>query len=87
MSVRPSHVTFLKMSEWMDVLHGKMTNGKLTATERTNPNLTNSTRPEGGRAVKMLPELKVLKVVQYDHGTALINVVKLRIHRKGTLHR
>jgi hypothetical protein len=39
----------------MEVLHGKMTKGKLTATDNTNPNLTNSTRPEGGSAVRMFP--------------------------------
>jgi len=41
----------------MEVLHGKMTSGKLTATERTNPNLTKSTIPEGGNTVKMLPKI------------------------------
>ena len=49
-------ITFLKMSEWMEVLHGKMTNGKLTATDKTKPILTNSTRLDGGKAVKMFPE-------------------------------
>ena len=41
--------------ELIDVLHGKITIGKLTATERANPILVSSTPNESGNAVKMFP--------------------------------
>ena len=36
--------TFLKMSEWIEVLVGKMTRGKETATLITNPSFRKSKR-------------------------------------------
>lgn len=38
------------------VLHGKITMGKLTATERANPILVSSTPNESGNAVKIFPK-------------------------------
>ena len=47
--------TFLKTSEWREVLTGNMTMGNETATERTNPILMTSTMREGAKAVRMFP--------------------------------
>ena len=43
--------------ELMDVRHGKITIGKLTATDNANPIFVISTPKESGNAVRMLPEI------------------------------
>ena len=41
--------------ELTEVLIGKITNGKLTATDKTNPIWVISTPNDGGKAVNMFP--------------------------------
>ena len=43
--------------ELMDVRHGNITIGKLTATDNANPIFVISTPKESGNAVRMLPEM------------------------------